>query len=112
MKKPESTNYYKEFNDNMIIRDYLALDRTILANRRTLLSYVRTFIGLFGGGIGLVELLDNGIIMVMGYFSIAISVPILVIGIINFIKIRKSLSSILIIEDKMINSIEKELKSE
>ena len=108
MKKAEINNFYKEFNDKMIIRDYLALDRTILANRRTLLSYVRTFIGLFGGGIGLVELLDNTVIMIIGYISMGISLPILIIGINEFIKMKKSLESIFIIEEDKINSLEKE----
>lgn len=108
MPKPKIKNFYKEFNDNMIIRDYLALDRTILANRRTLLSYVRTFIGLFGGGIGLVELLDNSVIMVIGYISMAVSVPILVFGIIEYVKVKKSLSSIFVIEEEKMASLEKE----
>ncbi len=111
MKKPESTDYYKEFNDNMIIRDYLALDRTILANRRTLLAYVRTSIGLFAGGIGLVELLDSGITMAIGYISIAISVPVLVAGIIEFTKTKNSLASILKMEGKKMEHIEKEINS-
>ena len=98
--KKAVTSFYKEFNENMIIRDYLALDRTILANRRTLLSYTRTFIGLFGGGIGLVKLLDKTIIVVIGYISMAISVPILIIGIIEYMKMKKSLSSIFIIEEE------------
>jgi len=108
MPKPKIKNFYKEYNDNMIIRDYLALDRTILANRRTLLSYVRTFIGLFGGGIGLVELLDNTVIMFVGYISMATSIPILIIGIIEYIKVKKSLSSIFLIEEEKIASPEKE----
>ena len=108
MPKPKIENFYKEFNEKMIIRDYLALDRTILANRRTLLSYVRTFIGLFGGGIGLVELLDNSIIMVIGYISMAVSVPILVFGIIEYIRVKKSLSSIFIIEEEKMASLEQE----
>lgn len=110
MPKPKIENFYKEFNDSMIIRDYLALDRTILANRRTLLSYVRTFIGLFAGGIGLVELQDNVIIIIIGYISMAISIPILVIGIIEYIKVKKSLSSIFVIEEEKIASLEKEYR--
>ncbi len=109
MKKKEINNFYKEFNEKMIIRDYLALDRTILANRRTLLSYIRTFIGLFGGGIGLVELLDKTIIMVIGYTSIALSFPILMIGFVEYVKTKKSLSSIFEIEEEKMNYIEKDI---
>jgi len=56
----------------------LALDHTILANKRTLLAYVGCFIGLIA------------------------SIPILIIGIIEFIKIKKVLSSIVKLEEKKI----------
>jgi putative membrane protein len=34
----------------MILRDHLARDRTVLANERTLLSYIRTAIALLASG--------------------------------------------------------------
>jgi putative membrane protein len=34
----------------MVLRDHLALDRTVLANERTLLAYVRTALALLAGG--------------------------------------------------------------
>lgn len=37
--------------DKLIIRDYLALDRTKLANSRTLLAYIRTAAAVFAAGI-------------------------------------------------------------
>ncbi len=33
---------YKFNKDEMILRDFLAVDRTLLANERTLLAYIRT----------------------------------------------------------------------
>ena len=42
---------YDDVNkDEMITRDYLALDRTELANSRTLLAYIRTAIAVFAAG--------------------------------------------------------------
>ena len=40
----------------LILRDKLAIDRTVLANERTLLAYVRTALTLFLVGISLVHL--------------------------------------------------------
>ena len=42
---------YSKFSaDELILRDYLARDRTALANERTLLSYIRTAIALLAAG--------------------------------------------------------------
>lgn len=44
---------YERFrNADLILRDELAIDRTILANERTLLSYVRTGLALVVTGAG------------------------------------------------------------
>ncbi|MGN0027609.1 MAG: DUF202 domain-containing protein, partial [Clostridium sp.] len=43
VKKEVVYNFKKE---EMILRDFLAADRTLLANERTLLAYIRTGISL------------------------------------------------------------------
>jgi putative membrane protein len=86
--------YYQEFCDDMILRDYLALDRTILANKRTLLSYARTFIGLIAGGVGMVHLVADKFTNILGYAFMALSVPIFLIGIIEYLKQKKALAAI------------------
>lgn len=85
---------YHEFCDDMILRDLLALDRTILANKRTLMSYVRTSIGLLAGGIGMVKLVSDGIVNILGFIFIAAALPVLIIGIIDYKKMHKQLISI------------------
>jgi putative membrane protein len=103
--KKNKTCYYKEFCDDMIIRDFLALDRTILANRRTLLAYIRTFIGLIAGGIGMVKLVADEITNIIGYAFIISSIPILIIGVIEFFKMKISLSAIVRLgKDKVIDT--------
>ena len=100
--KKDDMRYYKKFCKGMILRDYLALDRTILANKRTLLAYIRTFIGFLASGIGMVELLAEKIINIIGYTFIIIAVPILIMGIIEYIFMKKALADI------SKNNIEKE----
>lgn len=75
----------------MILRDFLALDRTILANKRTLFAYVRTSIGLLASGIGIVKLVADGFLNLLGYFFIAAALPVLIIGAIEYIKMQKKL---------------------
>jgi len=78
----------------MILRDYLALDRTILANKRTLLAYVRTFVGLIAGGIGMVKVVTDGVVNAVGYVFIAAAFPIIIRGIIEYRRTKKELCEI------------------
>ena len=86
--------YYDKAFDEMIMRDFLALDRTRLANERTFLAYFRTFIGLFAAGVGLVKFVESQIYVVIGYIFIAISPFIVVIGVARFLYIRRRLAAL------------------
>lgn len=88
------TKTYQKFCDEMILRDFLALDRTILANKRTFLAYVRTAIGLLASGIGMVKLVSDGIINIIGFIFIVAALPVLIIGIIDYRKMHRQLMSI------------------
>ncbi|MFZ2282343.1 MAG: DUF202 domain-containing protein, partial [Lutibacter sp.] len=50
MKKNLKSKYKFENREKIILRDFLALERTRLANERTLFSYIRTSLYLFLGG--------------------------------------------------------------
>lgn len=50
------TNPYSRFQTaELILRDELAIDRTLLANERTLLSYLRSGIALFIAGVSIIH---------------------------------------------------------
>ena len=51
--RKEGYNSYDKFAEDMILRDHLALDRTLLANERTYLSYLRTVVSFIVAGITL-----------------------------------------------------------
>ena len=78
----------------MILRDYLALDRTVLANERTLLSYLRTFVGAFSAGVAMVKLFDTLFTTVTGYIFIIVSPVFIIAGTIRYIQIAKKLKSL------------------
>lgn len=81
--------------EKLILRDYLARDRTKLAVERTFLAYVRTALGLFSAGVACIKFIeDNAIIYYLGYAMLIISPIVLIIGIIQFIKGRKTINSI------------------
>jgi len=82
---------YGCFRKKLILRDYLALDRTVLANERTLLAYIRTFIGLLSAGLGMIKLLDGALIMVVGWGMCVVSPVFLVIGIMRYLFVFRKL---------------------
>ena len=84
-------NNYEENLEDMILRDYLALDRTKLANERTLLSYIRAFIYFIVSGVGFIELTNNILYTYIGIILAAISPVLLIVGIYRFIKLKKTL---------------------
>lgn len=63
---------------------FLAIARTDLANRRTLLSYLNTAIALFVSGAGLLKLSGAGWLEALGLLFMPVSVIVAVIGIIDY----------------------------
>ena len=78
----------------MILRDYLALDRTVLANERTFLAYLRTFVGTFSAGFAMVKLLDTLFTNIVGYIFVIASPFFIVFGTIRYIQISRKLKTI------------------
>ncbi len=82
---------FKEVYENkeeIILRDYLALERTRLANERTLLSYTRASLYMILGGITFLQLQDFKEIRWIGYATLASSIVIILIGIYRFFLIN------------------------
>lgn len=91
MKKILKARYKFENGEKIILRDFLALERTRLANERTLFSYLRTSLYLLLGGIALFQLTGFERIKWLGYVSLALSVIILIIGIFRFNNLKYTL---------------------
>lgn len=80
-----------ESREKIILRDYLALERTTLANERTLFAYIRTSLYLLIGGIGLLKLQDFSNMRWLGKSAIVISCILIVYGLIRFFLLRNKL---------------------
>lgn len=78
----------------MELRDYLAIDRTILSNQNTFLAYVRTALTLFVGGLTFVRFFDQLIVEVIGWIFVPLGVATFIIGAIRYNKIRLVLARI------------------
>ena len=69
----------------------LALGRTMMANERTLLSFVRTSLGLLGGGIALIKFLEHPGFVALGWILVVASVVFLIWGIKRYRYIKRLL---------------------
>ncbi|MDX9846120.1 MAG: DUF202 domain-containing protein [Tenuifilaceae bacterium] len=78
--------------EEIILRDYLALERTKLANERTLLAYSRTSVYMLLGGIAFLQLQDFKGIRWIGFLTLGLSVVLALFGVIRFLRIRYRLT--------------------
>jgi putative membrane protein len=80
--------------EEIILRDHLALERTKLANERTLLSYLRTALYLFLGGLALLEMVDIVKVRNLGFVSIFLSAVFLLTGIFRYYQLKKHMKNL------------------
>ncbi|MEX3010205.1 DUF202 domain-containing protein [Hoeflea sp. TYP-13] len=71
----------------------LAIVRTELANRRTLLSYLNTAIALFVSGAGLLKLSGSNWLEMIGIVLMPVSVVVAVIGVVDYRILRRSIEA-------------------
>jgi putative membrane protein len=58
--------YTRFARKELILRDELAIDRTVLANERTLLAYVRTALTLLITGVTFIHFIESGAPRILG----------------------------------------------
>ena len=104
MRKVKLHNPFKtRIIDEKLLREHLALERTKLANERTLLSYIRASIYLLISGLALLQIKEyQGIsLMWVGYLSLIICVMFLFVGISRYVSLERKLNSLLRSEEDL-----------
>lgn len=76
---------------NLIVREQLAIDRTVLANERTLLAYARTALALIAIGATAISFYENIWMIVMGSIGIGLGVIGGIIGGVRYRTMHKRL---------------------
>ena len=76
-------------NKELVLREYLAIERTKLVNESTLLAYIRTGLYFFVGGSTLGQIVDTFFWRVSGPFLIAIGLTIIVVGLVRYFRLSK-----------------------
>jgi len=71
--------------------NFLSIGSTIMANERTLLAFLRTFITFFVAGIGMIKYLDHPVLDAIGWIFVVLSGIFLVWGVHRYRHSRKAL---------------------
>ena len=79
-------------NKDLILRERLALQRTILANQSTFLSFLRTSLCFFVAGLSITSLLNMTNSIAIEIFFFSSSFIIFLIGILNYFKQKKMIA--------------------
>ncbi len=82
-------NPYLRFRGHTLsLNDYLAIDRTVLANERTLLSYVRTALTMLVIGGTCIKFFDSMWIEIVGVFFLAAALACFIVGWRRYVRMR------------------------
>jgi putative membrane protein len=86
-------NPYSQFDSTeLILRDQLAIDRTLLANERTLLSYLRSGVALFIAGVSIIHFSHEVWFTVIGFVCLPFGLVTMWFGIVRFKKMSIAIS--------------------
>lgn len=84
--------YSKFDNSDLILRDELAVDRTLLANERTLLAYLRLGIALVIAGLSIMEFARADWYWVIGIVCIPGGLTTSIVGVLRYLRMNASIS--------------------
>jgi putative membrane protein len=94
LKKVTGTKHLKSSfkkREQIILRDYLALERTSLANERTLFSYLRSGIYMVIAGFAFLQLKQFMNLEWLSYILFFFSLILFILGITRFIILKRKL---------------------
>ena len=86
--------YVKFSKQDFNLCDYLAIDRTSLANERTFLAYLRTALTVFIAGVTFIKFFDVVLLEILGWIFVPVSIAAFLIGINRFRKFKKQVFKI------------------
>ena len=86
-------NSYSRFkNSTLILRDELAIDRTILANERTLLAYLRSAVSLLIAGVTIMNFSQQGWFWGIGVACLPTGLVTGIVGVVRFRRMHKAIA--------------------
>lgn len=84
---------YSRFDGNdLILRDELAIDRTLLANERTLMAYLRAGVALLIAGVTIIHFSQEGWFWAFGIACIPTGIITSIVGVTRYLKMNRAIS--------------------
>jgi putative membrane protein len=90
----DDKHYSRFASSDLILRDELAIDRTLLANERTLLAYLRSGVALLIAGVSIVHFLSEGWFWMVGLMCVPAGITTGIIGIVRYRRMNHRISSV------------------
>ena len=88
-----SDSPYARFeNKDLILRDELAIDRTLLANERTLMAYLRSGVALVIGGVTIIHFSNGGWFWGVGVACVPAGVISTIVGMFRYRRMNRSIT--------------------
>lgn len=88
-------NPYAQFNKTeLILRDELAIDRTLLANERTLLAYLRSGVALLIAGVSIVNFAQHVWFLSIGLACLPAGVVAILFGVWRYRRMHRAISHV------------------
>ncbi|GGD95415.1 DUF202 domain-containing protein [Planktosalinus lacus] len=82
-----------ENKEKIILRDFLAMERTSLANERTLFSYIRASLYMAIGGVAILEYEGFATFSWLSYAVFVLSLILIFIGVFRYRRLKKKLDT-------------------
>ena len=84
---------YSRFDsDDLILRDELAIDRTLLANERTLMAYLRAGVALLIAGVSIIHFSQEGWFWAVGIACIPTGIITGIVGVARYRRMNRAIS--------------------
>lgn len=87
-------NIYEKIEEDLILRDHLAVERTRLANETALLAYIRTSLFLISIGLTFIKIEEFKRFAFIGWICIPFSIILGSFGIFRFIRLNSQMKKI------------------
>lgn len=90
----QESPYSRFAAEQLILRDELAIDRTLLANERTLLAYLRSGVALGIAGVSIMHFAESEWFRLVGLACVPIGILTAIVGIVRFRRVDRAISRI------------------
>jgi putative membrane protein len=88
----DDSPYQRFDSDDLILRDQLAIERTLLANERTLLAYLRSGVALLIAGVSIINFSPEGWFWAVGIACIPTGIITGIVGVARYRRMNRLIS--------------------